>query len=500
MLFISLNCSFTANQTLSSVQDTICIHSNNMILFKESILKIDSMKLIENNTLFQCLSSGTILYSCSVASIDSITFSLSTQINPIKVELIKINGQWQIIRGGKEFYVNGASANNFYNKVADFKGNAIRTYSVTNNTKGILDTALSNNLVVCQGLWIQQAVYSFDYNDSSQVVSQRNSILEQVKLYKNHPALLMWSIGNEAESKLSQTSSEYIRLWKEIGQIAKMIKQEDPNHLVSTTLASSLVAHVMNVKKYAPDIDILCVNSYYPQVTGIVTNLKAAGWEKPFLISEFGPRGTWNMNPEPTRQLPWGSPVALVEETSTEKAAIYKKIVSESVIAKKADGCLGSFAFLWGYQAHGEVLNWYGLFHKNGYSYGAVDELQYLWTGSYPINRAPVIASRTTDMLMNGKKAEDIIQVTAGSDNTASVTATDPDGDPLRYEWYIFKEGTADTDGSMPPSMQGLWSDNTKTNLNFKAPQNAGGYRLYLFVYDDINKKVASAAIPFNVL
>jgi len=458
------------------------------------------MRFIDNNALFQCLRSDTMLYSCSVAGMDSLTFSSSIQTGPISVALEKTNGQWQILRNGKQLFINGAAANNFYGKVSDFKGNAIRTYSVTSNTKGILDSALNNNLVVCQGLWIQQAAYSFDYNDSSQVISQRKSILDQVKLYKDHPALLMWSIGNEAESKLSQTSSEYIELWKEIGQIAKMIKQIDPNHLISTTLASSLVAHVTNLQNYAPDIDILCVNSYYPQVEGIVTNLQTAGWEKPFLISEFGPRGTWNMNPEPTRQLPWGSPVALVEETSTEKAAIYKKIVSESVLAKKADGCLGSFAFLWGYQTHGEVLNWYGLFHKNGYSYGAVDELQNLWSGTYPANRAPVITSRQTDVLMNGKNAEAAIQVIAGSDNTATVIATDPDGDSLRYEWYIFKEGTADTDGSMPPCIQGLWLDNTKKDLTFKAPTSQGGYRLYIFVYDDVNKKVASGVIPFYVL
>lgn len=423
----------------------------------------------------------------------------SDALVPVKVELVKTGGQWQLMRAGKDLYINGAAANNFYEKVADFRGNAIRTYSITDKTSEILKTANSRGLVVCQGLYIQPAAYPFDYNDSSQVQNQRNSILDQVNAYKKYPAVLMWSIGNETESKLPLDSPEYIRLWQEIGIIAKLIKQEDPHHLISTTLASSLVSHVSNLKKYAPDIDILCVNSYYPQVEGILSNLKAAGWDKPFLVSELGPRGTWNMNPEPTRQLPWGNPVALVEETSTEKAAIYKKIVNESVIARKADGCLGSFAFLWGYQTHGEVLNWYGLFHKNGYSYGAVDELQRQWSGTYPANRAPVILSRATDVLMNGKNAEAAIQVQAGSANTASVTATDPDGDVLRYEWYIFKEGTKDTDGSMPPCIQGLWADNTKKDLAFKAPAEPGGYRLYIFVYDDVNKKVASGVIPFNV-
>lgn len=38
------------------------------------------------------------------------------------------------------------------------------------------------------------------------------------------------------------------------------------------------------------------------------------------MITEFGPRGTWQMNPEPERVLPWGG---LVEQTSSEKEADY---------------------------------------------------------------------------------------------------------------------------------------------------------------------------------
>ena len=83
----------------------------------------------------------------------------------------------------------------------------------------------------------------------------------------------------------------------------------------------------------------------------------------------------------------------LIEETSTEKAASYKEIYEKAVLANRDKGCVGSFAFVWGYQNHGEVLTWYGLFDKNGNSFPAVDELQYYWTGNYPEMRAPVIAS-----------------------------------------------------------------------------------------------------------
>ena len=68
--------------------------------------------------------------------------------------------------------------------------------------------------------------------------------------------------------------------------------------------------------------------------------------------------------------------------------------------------------------------------------------MQYAWTGSYPKNRAPVIATRN-DILMNGKKAEDAIIVSPNSSNEAKVTATDPDGGctDLRLDDYEGKDG-----------------------------------------------------------
>ena len=255
-----------------------------------------------------------------------------------------------------------------------------------------------------------------------------------------------------------------------------MIHETDPNHPTTTTLASSNVNHIKNIIEKAPHIDILSVNTYAPNLPGVLGNLQSAGWTKPYMITEFGPRGTWQMNPEPERVLPWGG---LVEQTSSEKEADYLKAYQENIAVNKDNGCLGSFVFLWGYQTHGEVLTWYGLFDKKGYTFPAVDAMQYAWTGSYPKNRAPVIATRN-DILMNGKKAEDAIIVSPNSSNEAKVTATDPDGDALTYDWMIMKE-------------------KTKKEITFKAPSTVGNYRLIVFVRDVKNKKVASAVIPFSV-
>ena len=79
---------------------------------------------------------------------------------------------------------------------------------------------------------------------------------------------------------------------------------------------------------------------------------------------------------------------------------------------------------------------------------------------------------------MNGKKAEDAIIVSPNSSNEAKVTATDPDGDALTYDWMIMKEKTASSDGSLPDGITGLIDDNTKKEITFKAPSTVGNYRL----------------------
>ena len=434
---------------------------------------------------------------------DSFKIPKGSDSVPLETSVVKVqrnsSGGWILTVDEAPFYVNGAATNRFYTDVRKFGGNTIRLYSPKNNdTREIMDNAYKAGLKVYLGLGMA-AASSFNYNDAEKVAAQKETILGYVRQYRKHPALLCWSIGNEIEA----SNESNIALWRAVGDIAAAIEEMDPDHPITCALAGAGETRMRNLVQYAPQVGFISVNSYYPSVANIADNLAAAGIDLPFMVTEFGPRGTWAMSPEPSRILPWSDNYsatsnALVEETSTEKEAMYLRIWQESIKAKQSAGCLGSFVFVWGYQTHGEVLNWYASFTPDRYSYGVCDAMQFCWTGSYPEHRAPRIESRN-DMTMNGATAESAIKVAPGSRNTAKVTAQASTEVNLRYKWIIFKEGDHKSDGSMPDGIEGLIQDPALQEISFTAPSSAGGYRLYVFALDDVNKKAASACIPFCV-
>lgn len=443
---------------------------------------------------------ATLSMACSNDSYEIPKGSDSVPQEGSEVEITKNSeGQWQLVVNKASYEVKGAAANHFYADVSNFGGNTIRLYSAKGDgVKDIMDDAFKSGLMVYLGLNMSAAT-TFDYSDAENVKKQKGNILTYVNKFKDHPALLCWSLGNEIEA----SNDDNVNMWKAVGDLAKEIKAIDPKHPITCALAGSGTERLVNLCKYAPDIDFISVNSYYPSVGNIPDNLKSAGIDLPYMVTEFGPRGTWSMASESSRILPWSdnystSSKALVEETSTEKEAIYEKIWNEDIVANRNKGCLGGFIFVWGYQTHGEVLNWYGTHTKNRYAFGCCDAMEKCWTGDFPKNQAPRIESRS-DMTMNGKVAEDAIRVTPGSSNDAKVAASSPSGVNLTYHWFIFKEGDKDADGGIPNGIDGLIEKDNLPAIKFKAPDEKGAYRLYVYALDDVNKKAASACIPFYV-
>jgi glycosyl hydrolase family 2 len=401
---------------------------------------------------------------------------------PIKVELKLENEGWQIYRGGKPYYINGVGGQTYLDKAVAYGANSVRTWAAA-DAIAILDDAHAKGLTVLFGLWVGCERQGFDYDDAKSVQAQLERFTEVVKTYKDHPAILMWGIGNEMDLFYSD-----FKVWNAVNDIAKMIHEVDPNHPTMTVTAGLDVAEVQLIKERAPHIDVYGINTYGGLI-GIDKEMRAYGWDRPYVITEWGPNGHWEV-----AKTDWGVPI---EQTSSEKAYFYKERYEKGIAADK-EMCIGSYVFLWG-QKQETTPTWYGVFLEDGTETEVMDVLEYEWSGKMPKNRAPAISSITID----GKKAQESIYVKPGQVCTLKADVKDPDGDVLKYRWEILPESTDIKSGgdaeSRPEPVEIIIRPGSENGtLNFKAPKKEGPYRLFAYTYDG-KGNAATANIPFYV-
>jgi hypothetical protein len=408
--------------------------------------------------------------------------STQEQNTPIKVEIVKNDDGWQLLRGGEPYYIRGVGGQVKLDKAVEYGANSIRTWGV-DEAIGILDSAHARGLSVLFGLWVGVERQGFDYSDAKAVQAQLEGFTEVVKKYKDHPAILMWGIGNEADLFYSD-----FRVWNAINDIAKMIHELDPNHPTMTVTAGLDVAEVQLIKERAPHIDVYGINTY-AQLIGIDEELRAFGWDRPYVIAEWGPSGHWEVE-----KTDWGVPI---EQTSSEKAVVYRERYLEG-IARDPEMCIGSYVFLWG-QKQETTPTWYGLFLEDGTETAVMDVLEEMWTGNQPKNRAPALHS----VLVNDKPALKGIFLKPGRYFDVKVEAEDPDGDPLTFVWEMLPESTDIKSGgdkeSRPEAVKLPEKPNENENtFTFKSPTKEGPYRLFMYIYDG-KGKAATANIPIYI-
>jgi hypothetical protein len=399
----------------------------------------------------------------------------------VKVEVRKIGATYQLLRNGQPYFIKGAGGSGYMSRIAAYGGNSVRTWS-TKDGQQVLDSAQKYGLTVLMGLPVVAERHGFNYNDPAAVKKQLEHVRAEVIKFKDHPALLAWGIGNELN-----LSYKNPKVWDAVNDIAKMIHKEDPNHPASTVLAGINKKEIDYIKANAPAIDVLSINTY-GGLAALPEQVVAVGWKGPYMVTEWGPTGHWE-----SLQTSWKAPI---EETSSEKAAVYKSRYAFSV-EKDRQKCLGSYVFLWG-QKQERTPTWYGVFTEKGEESEVVDVMQYLWTGAYPENKAPHIYAFSLD----DKKAVNSIQLKAGTKYKALVDAIDPDNDKLSYHYEILPEATNVGEGGdhedRPESITLALEDLNKDQLNITAPVKNGAYRLFVYVNDG-NNNVATANIPFYV-
>ena len=393
-----------------------------------------------------------------------------------KVTLQKRGTRFELLRNGKPYAIKGVGGDTRLAELAAAGGNTIRTWD-SKNLGPLLDEAHKHGLTVTAGLWLGHQRHGFNYQDQDAVLKQLDEKLTFVRKHKNHPALLMWGVGNEAEGDGNDPS-----VWFATNQLAREIKRIDANHPTMTVIAEvgENAAKVRSIERFCPDIDIIGINSY----GGIETlgkRFRAAGGSKPYVVTEHGTLGPWEVG-----KTSWGSPI---EWSSTKKAAFYAKGYRANVVAQ-ADVCLGSYAFMWGDKQE-TTATWFGMLLPDGTRLGAVDAMTEVWTGTKSRNLAPVISSLKMDQAGNVKP---------GATLTAVVSASDPEGDTLKYKWVLRTDSATIGAGGDQQAAESTIDGAVKFEAgkaSVTMPKDGGGYRLFVYVYDG-EGGAAVANVPLN--
>lgn len=401
------------------------------------------------------------------------------QTAAVKVEVKKVAGNYQLMRDGKPYFIKGAGGTGYLSRIAAYGGNSVRTWS-TKNGQQILDSAQKYGLTVLLGLPVGSERHGFNYDDTLAVKKQLERMKTEVMKFKDHPALLAWGIGNELNLFYKNP-----KVWDAVNEIAEMIHKVDPNHPASTILAGVKKKEIDYIKSKAKAIDILAINTY-ADLAQLPQQIAAFGWEGPYMVTEWGPTGHWEC-----LKTSWNAPI---EESSSEKAAVYKSRYAYSV-EKDEQKCLGSYVFLWG-QKQERTPTWYGLFTNTGEESEVVDVMQYLWTGAYPKNKAPHIYA----VRLDGKKASNSIHLKANTQSEVTIDAVDPDNDQLTYHFEMLPEATKVGEGGdhedRPQSIKFDLKKFEGNRWTINLPNNIGAYRLFVYVKDG-HHNVATANIPF---
>jgi hypothetical protein len=405
---------------------------------------------------------------------------------PSKVSLQKVNDKFELLVNNKPFYIKGAGSGfDGISTLAKHNGNSLRTWRINNGRQSgreVLDEAQKYGLMVLMGIDVGRERHGFDYDDTIAVRKQLERIKKEVLKIKDHPALLMWGIGNELNLEYKNP-----KVWDAVNEISKMIHQVDPNHLTTTSIAGISKQEVDYLKERAPDLDLLSFQ-LYDKLSELPELLKKSGWKGAYMITEWGPKGHWEVP-----KTSWGVPI---EENSTVKAAGYLKRYKAGIEADSTH-CIGSYVFLWG-QKQERTPTWYGLFLEDGYETETVDVMHYLWNNNtWPKNRTPQIEEFT----LNDKTAYESVVLETGKEYTALVKIHDFDKDTINFKWELLAESKDLKNGgdyeSRPETIKIEVVQETDGMLKFKAPKR-GEYRLFVYAMDG-KRHCATANIPFLV-
>lgn len=387
---------------------------------------------------------------------------LGSSLSFAETKLVREGERWQLLVDGKPFPVRGVGGLKRLELAAAAGANSLRTWGA-DGLGTLLDQAHALGMKVAVGIWLGHERHGFDYTNVQQVYEQYERARVAIETYRHHPAVLLWSIGNEMEGF---AAGDNAAIWSAVNNVAALAKRLDPTRPTMTVIAEVGGSRVEAIHKLCPDIDIVGINSY-AGASSLPERYRKAGGTKPYLVTEFGPPGTWEVG-----KTSFG---AIIEPTSTAKGGSYRAAVS----AFSGDPLnLGHYAFLWGYKQEG-TATWFGMLLPDGSRLAAVDVMKEVWTGEAPENRVPEVEPIVLSASDRSKP---------GATMTATVVATDPENDPLTFKWELHLEPEevkmgGDEEEAPPVFAEAIVRSEGGT-AEIRLPETPGVYRLFVFVRD----------------
>ncbi|MCX4713127.1 MULTISPECIES: discoidin domain-containing protein [Streptomyces] len=388
------------------------------------------------------------------------------------VKVTGSQGAWQLTVDGAPYTVKGltwgpsvADAGQYMPDVKSMGVNTIRTWGTDATTKPLLDTAASHGIKVIAGFWLQPGGGPGSGGCVNYLTdtAYKNDMLAEfpkwVETYKDHEGVLMWNVGNESVlglqncysgDELEQQRDAYTTF---VNEIAKKIHAVDPNHPVTST--DAWTGAWPYYKKNAPDLDLYAVNSY-DAVCDIRATWESGGYDKPYIVTEGGPAGEWEV-PDDANGVP-------DEPTDVAKAEGYQS--AWDCVQGHPGVSLGATLFHYGteYDFGGVWFNLLPAGQKR-LSYYAVKEAYGADTSGD--NTPPVISGMTVD---NASAVE------AGKPFTLRASVSDPDGDALTHQ-VLVNSKYIDDSGQLTDAD---FTDRGDDTFEVTAPDRLGVWKVYL--------------------
>jgi len=264
--------------------------------------------------------------------------------------------RWQIrvdrkpyqIRGVGCARATGANGTDYLLMAQKLGANTVRTWGLTHTDRAYLDRAAELGLQVAVGIWLPYPKSSTLYQtpDTPELLQLRTEILDYVETFRNHPAVMLWVVGNEV-LHVTDDPAERSAFLRFLEVIVREIKQRDPDHLV--TYAATGSVDLRALKQFVPSLDLIGVN-LYGDPRAMQRRKQAAGEPRPLLFTELGPRRPEDMGTDFLGYTP--------VPTDAEKTLRYQRRLGQ--LHSLGQQSLGAFVFRLG-DPKPDDLHWWNL-------------------------------------------------------------------------------------------------------------------------------------------